>query len=36
MTEMRYMPTGGVLQVFLQNMTCCSSLSTFKHEKPGG
>ena len=33
---MRYMPTGSVLQVFLQNVTCCSRFATFKHEKPGG
>ena len=24
--EIRYMPTGSVLQVFLQNVICCSSL----------
>ena len=23
--EMRYMPTGSVLQVFLQNVMCCSA-----------
>ena len=34
--EMRYMPTGSVLQVFFQNVTCCSALCYFKHEKPGG
>ena len=34
--EKRYMPTGSVLQVFLQNVMCCSSYATFKHEKPGG
>ena len=33
---MRYMPTGSVLQVFLQNVMCCSRYATFKHEKPGG
>ena len=27
--EMRYMPTGSVVQVFLQNVTCCSSLCYF-------
>ena len=35
-TEMRYMPTGSVLQVFLQNVMCCSHYTTFKHEKLGG
>ena len=30
--EMRYMPTGNVLQVFLR----CSRYAIFKHEKPGG
>ena len=36
--EMKYMPTGSVLQVFLQNVMCCSRYATFtcKHEKPGG
>ena len=34
--EMRYMPTGSVLQVFLQNVMYCSRFATFKHEKPGG
>ena len=36
MIEMRYMymPTSGVLQVFLQNVTCCSRYATFKHEIP--
>ena len=27
--EMGYMPTGSVLQVFLQNVMCCSSLCYF-------
>ena len=36
MIEMRNMPTGSDLQVFLQNVTCCSRSATFKHEKPGG
>ena len=27
--EMRYMPTGSVLQVFLQNIACCKSLCYF-------
>ena len=31
--EMRYMPTGSVLQVFPQN---ARNYATFKHEKPGG
>ena len=30
--EMRYMPTGSVLQVFLQNVMCCWRYATFKHE----
>ena len=33
--EMRYMPTGSVLQVFLQNVMCGSCYATFKHEKRG-
>ena len=30
------MPTGSILQVFLQNGMCCSRYATFKHKKPGG
>ena len=33
---MRYMPIGSVLQVFLQNVMCCSRYATLKQEKPGG
>ena len=34
--EMRYMPTGSVLQVFFQNVMCCSRYATSKHKKLGG
>ena len=33
---MRYRPTGSVLQVVLQHVTCSRRFATFTHEKPDG